>query len=147
MNCVNIMGRLTRDVEIRYSNRQDMAVARFSVAVNRSFKNAEGKYDADFINCVAFGKAAETIEKYFRKGDRILIQGEWRTGNYKTNDGRTVYTNDLNVQKFDFLESRSDRQNNQRMGAKPQSRPQPQPATDDSFMDLPGGFDSEMPFD
>lgn len=143
MNLVVITGRLTRDVELRYSSQKNTAVSRFSVAVNRSFKNADGKYEADFINCVAFGKPAETIEKFLRKGDRISIQGEWRTGSYKTNDGKTVYTNDLNVQKFEFVDSKSEKQNNQRSNSQPASIPMPS----DDFMQIPDGMDAEMPFD
>lgn len=143
MNLVIIVGRLTKDVELRYSGNDNKPVARFSVAVQRSFKNSDGKYDADFINCVCFGKQAETIEKYFRKGDRIGLQGEWRTGNYKNKDGNTVYTNDLNVSKFEFVDSKSESQGNNHQK---NTQPTPPPMPNDGFMQIPDGIDEELPF-
>ena len=107
MNKVQLVGRLTRDPEIRYSQGENAtATARFSVAVNRRFKNAEGNYDADFINCVAFGKSAEFVEKYFKKGMAIGLTGRIQTGNYTNKDGQKVYTTDVIVEETEFVESK-----------------------------------------
>ena len=105
MNKVQLVGRLTRDPEIRYSQGENAtATARFSVAVNRRFKNAEGNYDADFINCVAFGKSAEFVEKYFKKGMAIGLTGRIQTGSYTNKDGQKVYTTDVVVEETEFVE-------------------------------------------
>ena len=96
MNKVILIGRLTKDPEIRYTN--DSAFARFSVAVDRKFKNSEVKYDADFINCVAFSKQAEFIEKYFHKGMKIGLEGHIQTGSFTNRDGQKVYTTDVIVE-------------------------------------------------
>ena len=107
MNKVQLVGRLTRDPEIRYSQGENAtATARFSVAVNRRFKNAEGNYDADFINCVAFGKSAEFVEKYFKKGMAIGLTGRIQTGSYTNKDGQKVYTTDVVVEETEFVESK-----------------------------------------
>ena len=108
MNKVQLVGRLTRDPEIRYSQGENAtATARFSVAVNRRFKNAEGNYDADFINCVAFGKTAEFLEKYFKKGMAIGLTGHIQTGSYTNMDGQKVYTTDVIVEETEFVESKN----------------------------------------
>ena len=104
MNKVQLVGRLTRDPEIRYSQGENAtATARFSVAVNRRFKNAEGNYDADFINCVAFDKRAEVIARHFGKGQQIALTGSWRTGSYDAQDGTKKYTNELFIDSFEFV--------------------------------------------
>lgn len=140
MNLIVLSGNLTKDPEIRYQGNSNIPIARFTIAVQRSYKNADGKYEADFINCVAFNKTAEIIEKYFRKGSRIMVQGEWRTGKYKNKDGNTVYTNDCNVNKVEFVDKKPE--------SKPQStQPVPQPMPNDGFMQIPDGMDAEMPFD
>ena len=97
MNNVILMGRLTRDVELNYS-KNGKAFTRFAIAVNRI---GEG---ADFINCVAWEKTAETIAEFFKKGQRILVQGSIRTGSYERN-GQTIYTTDILVSRFEFVES------------------------------------------
>lgn len=143
MNKVQLVGRLTRDPEIRYSQGENAtATARFSVAVNRRFKNAEGNYDADFINCVAFGKSAEFVEKYFRKGMAIGLTGRIQTGNYTNKDGQKVYTTDVIVEETEFVESKgassTDNSNN--------SRPASSAANNNDFMSIPDGVDEELPF-
>lgn len=108
MNKCTLVGRLTKDPEIRYSQGENAtATARFSVAVSRRFKNAEGNYDADFINCVAFGKTAEFLEKYFKKGMAIGLTGHIQTGSYTNKDGQKVYTTDVIVEEAEFVESKN----------------------------------------
>ena len=140
MNKVMLVGRLTRDPEVRYSTGENAtATARFSVAVNRRFKNAEGNYDADFINCVAFGKTAEFIEKYFRKGMAIGLTGRIQTGSYTNKDGQKVYTTDVVVEETEFVESKGGNADN----ATPS---RPAPSNGDGFMNIPDGIDEELPF-
>ena len=143
MNKVMLVGRLTRDPELRYSTGENAtATARFSVAVNRRFKNSEGNYDADFINCVAFGKSAEFVEKYFKKGMAIGLTGRIQTGSYTNKDGQKVYTTDVVVEETEFVESKgassADNSNN--------SRPAPSAANNNDFMSIPDGVDEELPF-
>ena len=143
MNKVQLVGRLTRDPEIRYSQGENAtATARFSVAVNRRFKNSEGNYDADFINCVAFGKSAEFVEKYFKKGMAIGLTGRIQTGSYTNKDGQKVYTTDVVVEETEFVESKgassADNSNT--------SRPVPSSANNNDFMSIPDGIDEELPF-
>ena len=108
MNKVIIIGRFTRDPEIKYTTGENAtATARFSLAVNRRFKNKEGNYDADFINCVAFGKTAEFIERYFTKGMAIGITGRIQTGSYTNKEGQKVYTTDVVVEETEFVESKN----------------------------------------
>lgn len=105
MNKVELLGRLTRDPEIRYSqqSQQQLAIARFSVAVNRRV-SSDQQQTADFISCVAFGKAAETIERYFHRGNQIGVVGHIQTGSYVNRDGQKVYTTDVVVDDFDFVD-------------------------------------------
>ncbi|MFV0520562.1 MAG: single-stranded DNA-binding protein [Lachnospirales bacterium] len=106
MNKVILMGRLTRDPEVRYSqSATPMAIARYSLAVNRRFKR-EGEPDADFINCVAFGKTGEFVEKYLKKGMLMSVVGNIRTGSYDDKDGKKVYTTDVVVEEHFFAESK-----------------------------------------
>lgn len=106
MNRVILCGRLTREPEIRYTQGENaMAIARFTLAVDKNFKKKDDK--ANFINCVAFGKIAETIEKHVFKGSKIAVIGEWTTGSYKNKDGNTVYTNDCNISKLEFCDSKN----------------------------------------
>ena len=107
MNKVILMGRLTRDIEVRYSQGENpMAVARYTLAVQRKFKR-EGEQDADFISCVAFGKAAEFAEKYLRQGTKVVISGRIQTGSYTNRDGQKVYTTDIVVEEQEFAESKT----------------------------------------
>lgn len=138
-----IMGRLTRDVELRYSQGSDMAIGRFTVAVERDYK-AQGaeKAETDFINCVAFGKTAEFIGKYFSQGSMICVAGRIQTGSYTNKDGQKVYTTDINVEKAHFTGEK--RQDGQQTNARPQ--PAPVAGTDD-FMSIPDGLDmDDLPF-
>ena len=106
MNLVLLLGRLTKDPEVRYTTgEKSMAIARFSLAVDRRFKK-EGEPDADFISCVAFGKTAEFFEKYTKKGVKLAIQGRIQTGNYTNKDGQKVYTTDVIVDQVEFAESK-----------------------------------------
>ena len=109
MNKVILMGRLTRDPDVRYSNGEDaMAVARFTLAVDRRMaRNKDGEQTADFISCVAFRKTAEFIEKYFRQGTRMVISGRIQTGSYTNRDGQKVYTTDVVVEEVEFAESKA----------------------------------------
>nr|WP_317357294.1 single-stranded DNA-binding protein [uncultured Tyzzerella sp.] len=108
MNKVTLIGRLTKDPELRYSQgKESVAVTRFSVAVNRRFKK-ENEQEADFINCVSFGKQAEFISNYFKKGQQIAIIGRIQTGSYKDNNGNTKYTFDIAVEEVEFCGSKAD---------------------------------------
>lgn len=139
MNKVVEVGRLTRDPDIKYTSGENAtAIARFSVAVNRRFKNSEGKYDADFINCVSFGKTGEFIEKYFHKGDMIGIAGRIQTGSYVNKEGTKVYTTDVVAEEAYFVGGKSS--NNNDSAAKSTGKP------DDEFMSIPEDEDSELPF-
>lgn len=149
MNKVVLMGRLTRDPEVRYSQGEKaMAVARYTLAVNRRFKR-DGEPDADFIPCVAFGKAGEFAEKYFRQGMRIVISGRIQTGSYTNKEGVRVYTTDVVVEEQDFCESKN--ASGQSMSydnsysQAPMGRPEPS-AAGDGFMSIPDGIEEELPF-
>lgn len=112
MNKVILMGRLTRDPEVKYSQSNNpMAIARYSIAVNRKFKR-EGEPDADFINCVAFGKTGEFVEKYLKKGQLINVVGSLRTGSYNDKNGKKVYTTDVIVEEHYFTDSKKDKEEN-----------------------------------
>lgn len=149
MNKVILMGRLTRDPEVRYTHGENStAVAQYTLAVDRRFKR-DGEASADFINCVAFGKAAEFAEKYFRQGNRIVVSGRIQTGSYTNRDGNKVYTTDVVVEEQEFAESKavSDSHVGQvaSMGA-PAPTPTPSMASADGFMNIPDGIDEELPF-
>ena len=107
MNKAVLVGRNTKDVELK-TTASGKAVVTFTLAVNRDFKNADGNYDTDFINCVAYGQQAETISRYVRKGDRFGVCGRIATRNYEKN-GNTVYVTEIIVDSFDFLESKKDK--------------------------------------
>ena len=109
MNKVFLVGRLTRDFDLRYG-ANNTAVARTSIAVDRQFSNQNGEREADFINIVAFGNRAETMKKYLTKGSQIAISGRIQTGSYDASDGRKVYTTDIVIEEFQFLDSRASRQ-------------------------------------
>ena len=126
MNLVVQVGRLTADPEVRHNG--DKVIAKFSIAVNRRFKR-EGEPDADFFNCVAFGKTAEFMEKYFHKGMKAVINGELKNNHYEK-DGVKHYSDQIVVNTIEFAESK-------------QSTP---PADNDGFMNIPDGIDEELPF-
>ena len=144
MNKVILMGRLTRDPEVRYSQGEtSTAVARFTLAVDRRFRRDDAS--TDFIGCVAFGRNAEFIEKYFRQGTKALITGRIQTGSYTNRDGQKVYTTDVVVEDQEFAESKNASGAND-AGFAPMSRPQPSAAIGDGFMNIPDGIDEELPF-
>lgn len=134
MNSVQLLGRLTRDPDVRYTDGGS-TIARFSLAVDRRFKQ-EGGETADFINCIAFGKTAEFIEKYFAKGIKIALNGRIQTGSYTNKDGVKVYTTDVVVENVEFAESKGSNAGNST----------PAPAPNGDFMSVPDGIDEELPF-
>ena len=134
MNKVILMGRLTADPEITYSQKDNSAIARYTLAVDRRFKR-EGEQSADFIRCVAFGKTAEFTEKYLKKGTKIASVGRIQTGSYTNKEGQKVYTTDIVVEECEFAESKA---NNEQT-------PIPAPQ-DNGFMSIPQGIDEELPF-
>lgn len=144
MNKVILMGRLTRDPEVRYSqgSGNPMAIARYTLAVDRRFRR-DGEQTADFISCVSFGKAAEFAEKYFRQGTRITICGRIQTGSYTNRDGVKVYTTEVVVEEQEFAESKSKQQRNAQTGPSPYG---PAPDSGDGFMNIPDGIDEELSF-
>lgn len=149
MNNVVLMGRLTRDPEVRYSQgEKPVAYARYTLAVDRRFKK-EGQPEADFINCVTVGKSAEIVEKYFRQGMRVCVQGSIRTGSYTNKDGQKVYTTEVYTENVEFAQSKSEG-NAPATGSKAASNPAPasapQATASDGFMNIPDGIDCELPF-
>ena len=145
MNKVILMGRLTRDPEVRYSQGDEpMAVARYTLAVDRRGRRDDNNgQNADFISCVAFARNAEFAEKYLRKGIKIAITGQIQTGSYNDREGRKVYTTDVVVEDQEFAESKSS-QNSQNGGNR--QAPTEQPDAGDGFMNSPDGIDEELPF-
>ena len=152
MNKVILMGRLTRDPDVRYSNGENVtAVARFTLAVDRRFARRDGdQQTADFIGCVAFGRTAEFVEKYFRQGMRMVISGRIQTGSYTNRDGQKVYTTDVVAEEVEFAESKATSDALRSMGGGYQSSapstPDPMGAAGDGFMNIPDGIDEELPF-
>lgn len=143
MNKVILLGNLTRDPEIRYSQgEKQMAVARFSLAVNRRFSN-DGETNADFFNCTAFGKTAEFIEKYFRQGSRMSLVGRIENNNYTNKNGEKVYSVQIMVEEVEFAERKSAQSNNQ---TKNQNQPAQTNGGDDDFMNIPDGIEDGLPF-
>lgn len=135
MNKIILMGRLTKDPEVRYSQGNNpMAIARYTLAVERKFKRDE-EPNADFINCIAFGKNGEFAEKYLHKGIKILVEGRWQSGSYTNRDGQKVYTNDCVVESCEFAESKNANQS---------ERPQLS-NSDDGFMQIPDNME-DLPF-
>ena len=137
MNKCVLMGRLTRDPEIRVNN--DKTVARFSIAVDRRFKRDGDEQTADFINCVAFGKTAEFVEKYAHKGTKFIVEGRIQTGSYTNKDGVRVYTTDIVVEQLEFAESKSSADGNATGNTA-------NATTNTSFMDIPDDISEERPF-
>ena len=127
MNKVILMGRLVRDPEVRHTQEQK-AIAKFTIAVDRKYKK-DGEQSADFISCVAFGKAGEFVEKYLKKGTKIACEGRWQTSSYTNKEGTKIYTNDCVIEQMEFAESKKDG------GQK-----------DDGFMNIPDNIDDEVPF-
>lgn len=139
MNKVILMGRLTRDPEIRYpQDPEAAAVGRFSLAVDRRFKK-DGGPDADFFNCVCFGRQAEFVEKYLKKGIKMLITGRVENNNYTDRDGHKVYAVQIMVEEMEFAESKA-------AGQSQQEHREPAPEVGDGFMTIPDGIEEELPF-
>ena len=144
MNKVILMGRLTRDPAIKYSNNEKQtAIARYTLAVDRTYKR-EGEAAADFIGCIAFGRSAEFAEKYLRQGTKIAITGRIQTGSYTNKDGVKVYTTDVIVDEQEFAESKAASQQHQPQNKDPEVSPYG-PVGGDGFMNLPD-IDGELPF-
>lgn len=139
MNKVILTGRFTRDPEVRYTN-DGTSIARFSIAVNRRFVKEGSNQKADFLNCVAFGKSAEFIEKYFTKGMKADLSGRIQTGSYTNKDSVKIYTTDIVVEEIEFGESKG---SSQAQTALPTPNPEADP---DGFMIIPDGIDEELPF-
>ena len=151
MNKVILMGRLTRDPEVRYSAGENaLAIARYTLAVDRRFRR-DGEATADFISCVSFGRTAEFAEKYFRQGLKVIVTGRIQTGSYTNKEGQKVYTTDVVVEDQEFAESKavSDANAGSFRAAAPSPAPAPAtPVSDagDGFMNIPDGIDEELPF-
>jgi len=172
MNKVILMGRLTRNPEVRYSAGEgSMAIARYTLAVDRRFarRGEDNGATADFISCVAFGRSAEFAEKYFHQGMKVVVTGRIQTGSYVNKDGQKVYTTDVVVEDQEFAESKgtsmasgegnynnsynnnsygnNSYNNNYQPSAPAPARPAPSAAIGDGFMNIPDGIDEELPFD
>ena len=146
MNKVILMGRLTRDAEIRYSQGESStAIARFSLAVDRRFRRDNDEQTSDFINCVAFGRTAEFLERFGRKGTKFVLEGRIQTGSYTNKDGQRVYTTDVVAENVEFAESKNNSSAGNDFGGAP-SAPSPSGAAGDGFMNIPEGIDEELPF-
>lgn len=144
MNRVILLGRLTRDPEVRYSQSGDnMAIARFTLAVDRRGKKDNDQQTADFIGCVCFGRQAEFAEKYLRQGTKVAVTGRIQTGSYTNKDGQKVYTTDVVLDDIEFAESKN-ASNNDSYSAP--SRPEPRNVDSDGFMNIPDGIDESLPF-
>lgn len=167
MNKVVLMGRLTRDPEIRYTQGENsMCIARYTLAVDRKFSKNRDEKETDFISCVAFGKMGEHAEKYFRKGTKLAISGRIQTGSYTNNDGVKVYTTEVVIEEQEFAESKRSGEGQAQAPAQSQRQSQggyvpaeqrgynPPPAQEgpgslSDFMGFGGfddGFDEELPF-
>ena len=156
MNKAILMGRLTRNPDIRYTQgEKSVCIARYTLAVDRRFKR-DGEQEADFISCVAFGRQAEFAEKYLQKGTKIVISGRIQTGSYTNREGARIYTTDIVVEEQDFAESKATA-----AGSNPESRAAAagseapkqkeetaanQPPLQDGFMTIPEGIEDELPF-
>lgn len=146
MNKVILMGRLTRDPDIRYSQGENaMAIARYTLAVDRrGRKDGSSDQTADFISCVSFGKIAEFAERYLHQGTKIVAEGRIQTGSYTNKDGQKVYTTDVVVENCEFAESKNSASD---AGNYSSSRPEPTSAAGDGFMNIPDGVEDEgLPF-
>ena len=143
MNKVILMGRLTRDPEVRYSQTAEpLAIARYTLAVDRRGRREASGNDqtADFIPCVAFGRAGEFAEKYFRQGLKIVVSGRIQTGSYTNKDGVKVYTTEVIIDEQEFAESKASAEN------RAEGRPEPTAASSDGFISIPEGIENDLPF-
>lgn len=140
MNKAILIGRLVRDPEVKFSQSENStAVARWTLAVDRKFKRAGDTQEADFIGCIAFGKTAEFVEKYFTKGMKMVVEGHIQTESYTNKDGVKIYTTDIAVEQVEFAESKRDDGGHS-------TRPEPSSAVGDGFMNIPSGACDELPF-
>lgn len=166
MNKVILIGRLTRDPDVRYyndQNGQQSAIARYTLAVDRPGRHQDGQQSADFISCVAFGKRGEFAQQYFRQGTKIAISGRIQTGSYTDKNGQKVYTTDINVEEQEFAESRQDGQQmqqgqpqgqqmqqapqgQQRHAAAPYQQQAPRQTPGEAWMNIPQGIENDLPF-
>lgn len=143
MNKVILMGRLTRDVEIKAG--ANTTIARFNLAVDRRFAKDDDAQKADFIGCVAFGKTAEFLERFGRKGTKFVIEGRIQTGSYTNKDGQKVYTTDVITENVEFAESKAASQGSS-SGTNSEPMFVPAPGDDNDFMNIPDGIEDELPF-
>lgn len=155
MNRVTLIGRLTRDPDIRYSqnSEQPMAIARYTLAVDRRFRREGNDQNADFISCVAFGRQAEFAEKYLHQGMKIAVNGRIQTGSYTNREGQKVYTTDVVIEDHEFVEGRNASAGQAGSNASYSNNnynnhtaPEPAAAAGDGFMNIPDGIDEELPF-
>ena len=148
MNKSILLGRLTKAPEIRYSQEKEMKVALFTLAVNRKYVKQGEERQVDFINIVAFDRAGEFAEKYFRQGMRVLVSGRIQTGSYTNREGQRVYTTDVIVDDQEFADSKNSGSGDSGgYGYQPTSRPAPSSAIGDGFMNIPDGVEDEgLPF-
>lgn len=145
MNKAILMGRLTRDPEVRYSQSDSsMAIARFSLAVDRRYKKQGDETTADFFNCTAFGKQGEFVEKYLKQGTKIVVIGRIQNDNYTNKEGQKVYSVQIMVEEIEFAESKASSQSN--AGNDGSAQPQMGAPDADGFMNIPDGIGSELPF-
>lgn len=147
MNNVSLVGRLARDPEVRYSQGGNATcVARYTLAISRPFKNSNGEQEADFISCVAFGKAGEFAEKYLTKGTMIGVTGRIQTGSYTDKDGKKVYTTDVVVATQEFCEKKGSGENGSTPSDNTKTNNNKGKKNDDGFMNIPEDVDDELPF-
>ena len=149
MNKVILMGRLTREPDVRYSQNAEgsMAVARYTLAVDRRRgRNSDNEQSADFISCVAFGRSGEFAEKYLHQGTKIVVTGRIQTGSYTNKDGQRVYTTDVVVEDQEFAESKAAIESHMNSGFQAAPAPAPSAPAGDGFMNIPDGIDEELPF-
>lgn len=149
MNKVILIGRLTKDPDVRYGQGANAtAVAKITLAVDRRFKRDGDDQTADFIGCTAFGKQAEFIEKYAHKGTKFAVEGRIQTGRYTNKDGQTVFTTDVVIENLEFAESKNAAANSgfTPVQSSSASTPAPEGSAGDGFMNIPNGIDEELPF-
>ena len=148
MNKVIMMGRLTRDPEVRYSSGENsMAIAKFSIAVDRRNRRqqTDDQPTADFFNCTAFGKQGEFVEKYLKKGTKILLTGRVQNDNYTNKNGEKIYSVQIIVEEIEFAESKKDSVDS-KSGAQPQADAPTADGGGDGFMNIPDSIQEELPF-
>ena len=147
MNKVILMGRLTRDPEIRYANNENnTCIANYTLAVDRRFKRQGDEQTADFIRYVAMGKGGEFAEKYLHQGTKIVVEGRIQTGNYTNKDGQKIFTTDVLVELQEFAESKAASAQNGNQNASAPTRPNVAQNDSDGFMNIPDAIEEELPF-